>query len=256
VLLHSRFRPPERSAQLDAALADPDPSTGTIVVTTQVLEAGVDVSSSTLFTEAGPWSSVVQRAGRCNRDGQVEDARLLWAEPLRALPYDDGDIAATVQALDELEGAATTPPALAGMSIRQARPEHAVLRRRDLVELFERSGPERQRHRRQQVHPRYRRARRPDRLAAPRGEAAVAPRNEDAASCWTRWNPSRASARTTKQLRGSPRACMTSGRSIPCSRRPCARPRVIGRRLLGGRGPSPAAHASRLTPALISAMSW
>jgi CRISPR-associated endonuclease/helicase Cas3 len=137
VLLHSRFRPPERSAQLTAALADPQPSNGTIVVTTQVLEAGVDVSSSTLFTEAAPWSSVVQRAGRCNRDGLAEGARLLWAEPPRALPYEDRDIAATVEALSSLEGAATTPPALAGMSVEQSRTEHAVLRRRDLVELFD-----------------------------------------------------------------------------------------------------------------------
>lgn len=137
VLLHSRFRPPERSAQLMAAMAEPTPSRGTIVVTTQVLEAGVDVSSTTLFTEAAPWSSVVQRAGRCNRDGLAEGARLLWAEPPVALPYEDSDIASTVRALSDLEGVATTPPALAGMSVTQARPEHAVLRRRDLVELFD-----------------------------------------------------------------------------------------------------------------------
>lgn len=137
VLLHSRFRPPERSVQLDAALADPDPSTGTIVVTTQVLEAGVDMTSTTLFTEAAPWSSVVQRAGRCNRDGMADGARLLWAEPPRASPYEDDDIAATVQALSNLDGTAATPLALTGMSVWQTRTEHAVLRRRDLVELFD-----------------------------------------------------------------------------------------------------------------------
>ena len=44
VLLHSRFRPPERSERVAAALAPVDPQgPGTIVVSTQVIEAGVDL---------------------------------------------------------------------------------------------------------------------------------------------------------------------------------------------------------------------
>ncbi|WP_199730417.1 type I-G CRISPR-associated helicase/endonuclease Cas3g [Amycolatopsis panacis] len=66
VLLHSRFRPGDRRRQVDGALTQPG-AQGTIVVSTQVLEAGVDVTSETLVTEAAPWSSLVQRAGRCNR---------------------------------------------------------------------------------------------------------------------------------------------------------------------------------------------
>src|SRR5262249_39692118 len=44
VLLHSRFRPPERAEHLVTVLAEP-PREGTIVVATQVLEAGGGVSS-------------------------------------------------------------------------------------------------------------------------------------------------------------------------------------------------------------------
>lgn len=48
------------------------------------------MSAAVLYTEAAPWPSIVQRAGRCNRDGQVADARLLWAPPWKPLPLRGG----------------------------------------------------------------------------------------------------------------------------------------------------------------------
>ncbi|OYP19206.1 hypothetical protein CFC35_35895 [Streptomyces sp. FBKL.4005] len=79
VLLHSRFRPPEQGRLMDVLKA-PLPAAGQIVVSTQVLEAGVDLSSRVLFTEAALVSPVVQRAGRCARAGEFpEGADLLWA---------------------------------------------------------------------------------------------------------------------------------------------------------------------------------
>ena len=65
-LLHSRFRPADRARVLEEALAEPNDE-GRVVVTTQVVEAGVDISCATLFTDVAPWSSLVQRFGRCNR---------------------------------------------------------------------------------------------------------------------------------------------------------------------------------------------
>jgi CRISPR-associated endonuclease/helicase Cas3 len=44
---------------------------GLICVATQVVEAGVDVSSCRLWTELAPWPSLVQRLGRLNRDGRA-----------------------------------------------------------------------------------------------------------------------------------------------------------------------------------------
>ncbi len=102
VLIHSRFRPQDRAAGLKRLLADP-PVQGTIAVTTQVVEAGVDISAKVLFTELAPWPSLVQRFGRCNRKGEfneAKDARVCWFdvpddEKSRAnveKPYELGDI--------------------------------------------------------------------------------------------------------------------------------------------------------------------
>lgn len=139
VLLHSRFRPTDRASRTAAALAEPG-GQGTIVVATQVLEAGVDVTSETLITEVAPWPSIVQRAGRCNRDGRADDARLLWTAPVGAkahLPYEVDDLAAAAAELAALEGYAMTGRQLAGQHVFTTRPIHPVLRRRDLLDLFD-----------------------------------------------------------------------------------------------------------------------
>ncbi|MCS6843458.1 MAG: DEAD/DEAH box helicase [Caldilineales bacterium] len=82
MLLHSRFERPHR--QLKEAFlqalwnprgleAGDGPSL--IVVATQVVEVGLDISAQTLHTEIAPAASVLQRAGRCARypgeQGQV-----------------------------------------------------------------------------------------------------------------------------------------------------------------------------------------
>lgn len=82
VLLHSRFRPGDRARAFQEVLADPSPE-GTIVVSTQVIEAGVDVSATTLFTELAPWASLVQRFGRCNRKGDDNERAVVhWIDLL------------------------------------------------------------------------------------------------------------------------------------------------------------------------------
>lgn len=139
VLLHSRFRPDDRrERELRAIEAVLDPTgPGRIVVTTQVLEAGVDLSASVLFTEAAPWPSVIQRAGRCNRDGRFPDAALWWAPPLKAVPYESSDVEATANELNALEGTRTTPVDLRQRVVAVASEAHAILRRRDLLGLFD-----------------------------------------------------------------------------------------------------------------------
>lgn len=138
VLLHSRFRPPDRAARARDALAHLDPmGPGQIVVSTQVLEAGVDVSATTLFTEAAPWPSIVQRAGRCNRDGEARDARLLWAPPPSGAPYEDEDVTASIAELEGLEGIAVSGPQLGARAVPVKDSVHPVLRRVDLLGLFD-----------------------------------------------------------------------------------------------------------------------
>ena len=136
VLLHSRYRPADREAHTTAALSPPGPA-GKIVVSTQVLEAGIDLSAALLFTEAAPWPSIVQRAGRCNRDGTHDDARLLWATPPKDPPYEEADVYASAQALRSLAGTMVTTTRLQNVDVRTADRITPIIRRRDLIDLFD-----------------------------------------------------------------------------------------------------------------------
>ena len=144
VLLHSRFRPADREKAVAAALADPS-AEGTIIVSTQVIEAGVDVSAATLFTELAPWASLVQRFGRCNRRGeQNEQAGVRWIDvpDKKAAPY---DAEALRKARDTLRAIGTGPEgepsvslaALSGLDVESPFNHTHVIRRRDLIDLFD-----------------------------------------------------------------------------------------------------------------------
>ena len=135
VLLHSRYRPADRAAHT-AALSSPG-SAGKIVVSTQVLEAGIDLSAALLFTEAAPWPSIVQRAGRCNRDGTQDDAQLLWATPPKDPPYEEADVRTSVEALRSLSGKMVTAAGLQSLDVRTSSRITPVIRRRDLIDLFD-----------------------------------------------------------------------------------------------------------------------
>lgn len=136
-LVHSRFRPEDRRAHEDLLHAPGD----RIVVATQAIEAGLDVSARTMVTELAPWPSMVQRFGRCNRDGRTDDAQIHWLDvvpddkPDLALPYTPTDLdearvrlaALSDAGPEHLRAVAYDPPPV-------ARP---VLRRRDLITLFD-----------------------------------------------------------------------------------------------------------------------
>ncbi len=74
VLLHSRFRPSDRDAQMERLKTPNAKKGGQIVVATQVVEAGVDVSSGILWSEIAPLPSIIQRLGRLNRAGEFGHA--------------------------------------------------------------------------------------------------------------------------------------------------------------------------------------
>lgn len=142
LLIHSRFRGFER-AQLMArleALANPS-GPGGIVVTTQAIEAGVDIDARTLITDAAPWSSIVQRAGRCNRVGGFADGQavLWWTPPVKPEPYAKEDVEATIELLDRLENKAMSSEDLGREGADLPRPDLRLrfLRRRDFDQLFD-----------------------------------------------------------------------------------------------------------------------
>ncbi|HWY89634.1 MAG TPA: type I-U CRISPR-associated protein Csx17 [Solirubrobacteraceae bacterium] len=144
VLLHSRFRPQDRKRHMDDALGQvPTDGPGRIVVSTQVIEAGVDTSCALLVTETAPFSSIVQRIGRCNREGEVKDGALvLWLDrgeldTKPAAPYDPADLAIARDALLPLVGQSVSPNLLNQIEVRTRSEASATLRRRDLIDLFD-----------------------------------------------------------------------------------------------------------------------
>lgn len=137
VLIHSRFRPAEREAQLQFLRADRPEG---ILIATQAVEAGVDIDARLLITELSPWSSIVQRAGRCNRRGLKPDASILWidldpTDDELVLPYATEELAwarAQLEKADDLSLENLQPIAVPEQPV--IRP---VLRRKDLIELFD-----------------------------------------------------------------------------------------------------------------------
>lgn len=138
VLVHSRFRGPDRRAQ-EARLSAPVPAAGRIVIATQAVEAGVDMTSRTLFSELAPWASLVQRFGRCNRYGECNDgggADIFWIDVADdkdlARPYEPAALSAARVKLENLASAspADLPPT------DEPAPSHPVIRRKDFIDLF------------------------------------------------------------------------------------------------------------------------
>lgn len=154
-LIHSRFRPAERKSWQklfeDKSYTQ---GAGRIIIATQVVEAGVDISSKLLITDLAPFSSLVQRFGRCNRNGEHEQAEIFWidrpttkdkiAEKAELEEGDKRDVAKpydwqaleTAQKLVEKLGSAS-PDDLARVSYNEPYQPTHVLRRRDLVDLFD-----------------------------------------------------------------------------------------------------------------------
>ncbi|MFP3939436.1 MAG: CRISPR-associated endonuclease Cas3'' [Thermoanaerobaculia bacterium] len=137
LLIHGRFRPFERR-DVEARLKEAPSAPGRIIVSTQVVEAGVDLTSATLFTELCPWPSFVQRCGRCNRYAEVEEgATVLWidveeGEKDLELPYEASELASARDVLLGLDDVG-----LDRLPRFEGEPwSGLVLRRRDLLELF------------------------------------------------------------------------------------------------------------------------
>lgn len=88
MLLHSRFETPHRQVKeaLLRELCGPDSSDNglsLIVVATQVVEVGLDISSEVLHTELAPAASVIQRAGRCARYAGEHGRIYVYQVPLK-----------------------------------------------------------------------------------------------------------------------------------------------------------------------------
>jgi len=135
LLVHARFRAAERK-QLNQVIQQLPPESDRIIVATQAVEAGVNISSRFLFTEMAPWTALVQRFGRCNRHGEYsEGADIFWLDvndEKLAPPYTYPEMEQARQILFDLENAAPAglPPVIS------EQPVAHILRRKDLLDLF------------------------------------------------------------------------------------------------------------------------
>ena len=88
LLLHSRFRHRERKAWTSKV------KDANLIVATQVIEAGLDITSRVLFSESCPWPSFIQRCGRAARYADDPKADVYWLDVTKdSLPYSEEELA-------------------------------------------------------------------------------------------------------------------------------------------------------------------
>lgn len=139
VLLHSRFRQKDRSVALEQFLATPGEH-GIIGVSTQVLEAGIDISAKLLLVDLASWAALVQRFGRNNREGEFDEGRIVWidkdlGDPKEAAPYTTEELQTARSRLATLSDVGPNRLTTIGVSHKQAY--WNVLRRKDMLDLFD-----------------------------------------------------------------------------------------------------------------------
>ncbi|MEM3341599.1 MAG: CRISPR-associated helicase Cas3', partial [Thermoplasmata archaeon] len=158
MLIHSHFRAEDRKKKMDllksadeiihkkkAVIPNDDwqksvANEGIIVVSTQVVEAGIDISAKTLITELSPWSSLVQRFGRCNRYGEYKGANMWWIDiPIKksknTLPYEETDLKNAKKNLEDKTIKNYSPGKICGSVSSNYTPTH-VIRYADIKGLF------------------------------------------------------------------------------------------------------------------------
>lgn len=80
--LTTRLRPVDRLTLIQTVKQLTDDGIPTLVVSTQLVEAGVDISFDCVYRDLAPLDSVVQAAGRCNRSFESEygDVTVWWLD--------------------------------------------------------------------------------------------------------------------------------------------------------------------------------
>ena len=143
MLIHSRFRGEDRARQRECLGEDVDKSgAGRVVVATQAVEAGVDISARTLITELAPWASMVQRLGRCNRAGECEQGEIFWVDfgerKQDTAPYESSEVEPARKLMKSLEGESAGPVDIEELGDVIGDVDHlTVIRRRDVEGLFD-----------------------------------------------------------------------------------------------------------------------
>ena len=134
MLVHSRFRKRERqrlNQQIEELTENPH---NMIIVATQAIEAGIDISARTMITELAPWSSLIQRFGRCNRKGEDHDSVIYVIDTgSNDPPYNKEDMDVARDRLSGLES--ISPSSIKALDCEITH--EAVIRRTDMMDLFD-----------------------------------------------------------------------------------------------------------------------
>jgi len=100
ILIHSKFSKKDRIDKVNKI------NEAKLVVSTQVIEAGIDTSFDVLITEASPSHNLIQRAGRVARYGKGGRGKLegeVYIFPFSGKVYDEREVKETVERVRELK---------------------------------------------------------------------------------------------------------------------------------------------------------
>lgn len=95
-LIHSRFKMGDRDKKLRRDCK--------IIISTQVIEVGVNISSEVMISEQAPITSIVQRVGRLLRYNEREEGDLYIWKSGKYYPYDKDEVESTVKELEAMKG--------------------------------------------------------------------------------------------------------------------------------------------------------
>lgn len=73
ILLNTHFTPKDRKAKIALAKNRLEQTKKIVVISTQLIEAGVDIDFPILYRDMATVASIVQSAGRCNRNGKLHE---------------------------------------------------------------------------------------------------------------------------------------------------------------------------------------
>lgn len=94
-LIHSRFKIGDR----DKKIRDDC----NIIIATQVIEVGVNISSEIMITEQAPITSIVQRVGRLLRYNEEKEGELYIWKSGNYYPYDKDEVENTIKELENMK---------------------------------------------------------------------------------------------------------------------------------------------------------
>jgi len=92
LLIHSKFNRTDRTEKVKRILSKEDNERANLVISTQVIEAGIDTTFDVLITEEAPSHNLIQRAGRVARYGGKGEVYIF---PFSGKVYDEKEVKET-----------------------------------------------------------------------------------------------------------------------------------------------------------------